>query len=242
MVNRNYELVRLANGEFSIRSRDDCETFHPVAGPIAEAEALYVKQLKLAQRIAETPGELVIWDVGLGAGANAVTAIRHVSECSGQLRMISFDRTTEALAFALQHANELRFPVGFELPMGSMLASNEVEFRSGSLDVTWQLCQFRPHNRSFGFCPAARERTPLSGGLRASDGLNAGQQRSGIQKRLARCDVAALSRRFPGIARRYCATRAKNSTATRDLLRCVFTGAESRDVDARRLQKFVSIT
>jgi hypothetical protein len=50
-VNRRYELVVLKNGVRSIRSLDDGETFHPIAGPVAEAEALYVRQLRLRERI-----------------------------------------------------------------------------------------------------------------------------------------------------------------------------------------------
>ena len=47
-----YSLVTLANGVRSIRSHAEAETFHPVIGPAAEAEALYVRQLDLAGRMA----------------------------------------------------------------------------------------------------------------------------------------------------------------------------------------------
>ncbi len=45
-----YTLVPLANGTFSIRLLANGETFHPVIGPMAEAEALYIRQLKLRER------------------------------------------------------------------------------------------------------------------------------------------------------------------------------------------------
>src|SRR5206468_12259566 len=64
-----YNIVRLANGVHSVHSLAHRETFHPVIGPVAEAEALYVKQLRLAERIRRHAGEFVIWDVGLGAAA-----------------------------------------------------------------------------------------------------------------------------------------------------------------------------
>ena len=64
-----YQLVRLNNGICSVRSLADAETFHPVVGPVAEAEALYVNQLKLRERLQNHSGEFVIWDVGLGAAA-----------------------------------------------------------------------------------------------------------------------------------------------------------------------------
>lgn len=50
-----YELVQLKNGTWSVRSVAE-GTFHPVIGPVAEAEALYVRQLRLAERFAAAPG------------------------------------------------------------------------------------------------------------------------------------------------------------------------------------------
>jgi hypothetical protein len=50
-----YELVRLNSGVYSVRSGCTAETFHPVVGPAAEAEALYVRQLRLRERLMERP-------------------------------------------------------------------------------------------------------------------------------------------------------------------------------------------
>ena len=72
----NYKLVQLAGGAYSIRSLAHGETFHPVVGPVAEAESLYVNQLRLRERLQNHVGEFVIWDVGLGAAANALTVLR----------------------------------------------------------------------------------------------------------------------------------------------------------------------
>jgi hypothetical protein len=68
----SYELVRLQNGEFSLRSLEHGETMHPAIGPVAEAEALYVRQLKIRERVSQHSGPFVVWDVGLGAAANAI--------------------------------------------------------------------------------------------------------------------------------------------------------------------------
>jgi len=61
-----------ADCTFSIHSLAEDETFHPVVGPVAEAQALYINQLKLRQRLQANAGEFVIWDVGLGAGGNVL--------------------------------------------------------------------------------------------------------------------------------------------------------------------------
>ena len=52
MSSPDYILVTLANGVRSVRSLAEAETFHPVIGPVAEAEALYVRQLRLRERFA----------------------------------------------------------------------------------------------------------------------------------------------------------------------------------------------
>ena len=56
--NARYQLVRLNNGICSVRSLADAETFHPVVGPVAEAEALYVNQLRLRERLKIIPANL----------------------------------------------------------------------------------------------------------------------------------------------------------------------------------------
>src|SRR5262245_39464228 len=95
-----YKLVKLANGAHSVRSLTHRETFHPVIGPVAEAQALYVKQLGLAERVRKHAREFVIWDVGLGAAANALTVLRATCDVPCFIRLISFDHTIEPLCFA----------------------------------------------------------------------------------------------------------------------------------------------
>ena len=83
----NYRLVQLACGAHSIHSVAHRETFHPVIGPVAEAEALYVNQLRLRERLQNHSGEFVIWDVGLGAAANALTVLRSTAEIPAGLKL-----------------------------------------------------------------------------------------------------------------------------------------------------------
>src|SRR5229473_6572351 len=99
-----YRIVKLPNGSCSVHSLAHQETFHPVIGPVAEAEALYVRQLQLRERVEKTCGEFVIWDVGLGAAANVLTALRATRDLPSSLHVISFDRTIAPLQFALQHS------------------------------------------------------------------------------------------------------------------------------------------
>ena len=134
-----FQLVRLNNGICSVRSLADGETFHPVIGPVAEAEALYVKQLKLRGRLKNHAGEFVIWDVGLGAAANALVVLRATREIAGTIRLVSFDCTLKPLEFALQHAAALGYFGGYEIHLQTLLRDGRVAFQNEAQAVIWEL-------------------------------------------------------------------------------------------------------
>jgi tRNA U34 5-methylaminomethyl-2-thiouridine-forming methyltransferase MnmC len=133
-----YQLVRLNNGICSVRSLADDETFHPVVGPVAEAEALYVNQLKLRERLKNHVGEFVIWDVGLGAAANALTVLRATRAIACNIRLVSFDHTLEPLEFALKHAAELGYFGGYENHLQEFIRAHRVKFQDGAPSVNWE--------------------------------------------------------------------------------------------------------
>jgi tRNA U34 5-methylaminomethyl-2-thiouridine-forming methyltransferase MnmC len=135
----SYKLVQLANGVHTLHSLEYRETFHPVIGPVAEAEALYVRQLRLLERLQKHTGEFVIWDVGLGAAANAVTVFQAVKECDCSLRLISFDQTREPLQFALEHRESLQYLTGYEKSIAGLLSEGEIRFSNGLAQIAWEL-------------------------------------------------------------------------------------------------------
>ena len=137
-MSNSYQLVRLNNGICSVRSLADDETFHPVIGPVAEAEALYVNQLKLCERLQNHSGEFVIWDVGLGAAANALTVLRATKDIACKIRLVSFDRTLEPLKFALKHAADLGYFGGYENHLKEFLRTHRVNFQDGPQSVNWE--------------------------------------------------------------------------------------------------------
>ena len=106
-----FEIVTVASGARSLRSREHGETFHPVVGPMTEARGLHVEQQRLVERARAIEGPFVIWDVGLGAAANAVAVIEAFRGFDGHARieLHSFDETTTPLAFALAHAESLGY-------------------------------------------------------------------------------------------------------------------------------------
>lgn len=130
--------MHLANGEYSLRSLEHGETFHPVIGPVREAESLYVRQLGLLDRLQNHAGEFVIWDVGLGAAANALTALRLTRSLSCNIRLVSFDRTLGALEFARHHKNQLAYFQDYEEVVDGLLHDGAVTFQDGARRVCWE--------------------------------------------------------------------------------------------------------
>ncbi len=101
------EVIVTRDGHRVVRDAEHDELMHPF-GPRLEGQALYACPARVAERLAEGP--LTLFDVGLGAGTNAIAAWRTARSKSG-LRLFSFDRTTDALALVL---NEAPADFGFE--------------------------------------------------------------------------------------------------------------------------------
>lgn len=141
MTSTGYKLVQLANGARGIHSLADGETMHPVIGPAAEATALYVHQLRLVERIRHAVGEFVIWDVGLGAAANALAVLRATRHLPCAIRLVSFDHTLEPLQFALKHAKALGYFGGYESRAQTLLEKHGATFRDAEQCVGWELRQ-----------------------------------------------------------------------------------------------------
>ena len=126
----------------------DSETMHPGIGPAAEAEALYINQLRLPDRVSDHSNEFVLWDVGLGAGANVLTALRSIRKKlrsleerteTKRIRIVSFDQTDAALAFALQHAGELGYIAGYESEVATLLERRHLRISDGRTEIEWTL-------------------------------------------------------------------------------------------------------
>lgn len=134
-----YSLVRLRNGRHAVFAAAYGEAMHPGAGPVAEAEALHVDQLALRERCFGYRGEFVVWDVGLGAAANALAVVRATGDVACPLRLVSFDITLEPLAFALAHADALEYLRGHESAVRGLLQHHTHEFADGARTVRWEV-------------------------------------------------------------------------------------------------------
>jgi tRNA U34 5-methylaminomethyl-2-thiouridine-forming methyltransferase MnmC len=133
----NYEIVHLGNGSASVRSLTHGETFHPVVGPVAEAEALYVNQLALRERLLDS-GELVVWDVGLGAAANPIVLLESLHGVPGQIQILSFDHTLDPLLFALDHAKELSYVTPYTALLRELAEKSDASLTNQNQEIRWR--------------------------------------------------------------------------------------------------------
>jgi tRNA U34 5-methylaminomethyl-2-thiouridine-forming methyltransferase MnmC len=109
----DFELVTLRNGARAVRHLGHGEVMHPSVGPWQEARALYVEQSRLAEKLRVPGPPLHVWDVGLGAGTNAVAALTCARELGAQqrreLRVVSFEIDRAPLRLALADAQGFPF-------------------------------------------------------------------------------------------------------------------------------------
>ena len=128
MGHPRFEIVRTTTGAISIRDKVVGEIMHNPVGPWVEANALYIDQSELMERMGESSGDaLVLFDVGLGAAANALAAVACATRLSlaghpvRPLRLISFERDLEILRFALANAEQFSHFQGQEEKLQKIL-------------------------------------------------------------------------------------------------------------------------
>ena len=115
----NYEVHTAFEGFSSIRHVSSGEIMHSRNEPMEEARQLYIEQANLAQRVCGGEGEagasqLVIWDVGLGAAANAMAAIAcyEAAAQAGPVRpmqILSFENDLDSLELAFRHSDKFSY-------------------------------------------------------------------------------------------------------------------------------------
>jgi len=136
MPEQLFDLVTVPGGARSLRSLEHGETFHPGIGPMEEANVLHVAQHRLEHRMRVGEG-FVIWDVGLGAGANALAVVEAVlaMKTTARVELRSFDQTLEPLRFALKHAGDLGYPARWEREIAVVLKDGKVDIGR----VSWRI-------------------------------------------------------------------------------------------------------
>ena len=109
----NYEVIRQEGGFHSVRDTRSGEVMHSVNDPSVESRTLYIDQIDLASALEDSDASpLVIWDVGLGAGTNAMSAIAECESVRARnpyaqrtMHIISFENDLDSFRLALQNSS-----------------------------------------------------------------------------------------------------------------------------------------
>lgn len=131
-----FEIVKTSMGVTSIRNNVVNEIMHVPMGPWQEANELYIEQSNLKAKLSEKNlEEFVIYDVGLGAAANALAAIHCARGSHRPLRIVSFEIDLRLLEFALAHSHEFEHFQGYERAIECILKDHHW----GKDNIIWKL-------------------------------------------------------------------------------------------------------
>jgi queuine tRNA-ribosyltransferase len=145
----NFEIYD-QRGRASIRDYTLNETIHSVNDPMLEAKMLYIEQSKLKHRLksgslcSNSNNKLVLWDVGLGAAFNAISAIKCVEDsfnegltnlCSFEL--ISFENDLNPLKLAASYRES--FPHLIHPAIDKLLTDKF--WHNPNLPISWTLLE-----------------------------------------------------------------------------------------------------
>jgi queuine tRNA-ribosyltransferase len=143
---RDREVAKKPITHASIRQISSGETMHSLSDPILEATRLYVDQIKLADRAREQ--SIVVWDVGMGAAANAMAALRAVEKAHGEtIRSENGSPTTFLLQsfecdldpLRLAFSEQKLFPYLQHSAPHSLLKKGEWQSKGGRIE--WRLTE-----------------------------------------------------------------------------------------------------
>jgi len=135
----DYQIIRQDPGFHSIRHIRSGEIMHSVTDPLIEAGTLYIQQSQIPRMLEIITGdELVLWDVGLGSGTNAMAAIFECERINAEtgfqkkIRIISFEKDLDSFRLTVKNPSlfhHVRHPAPSSiLKTGSWLSGSGIEW------------------------------------------------------------------------------------------------------------------
>lgn len=125
-----YELCQHSDGSFGVKIKGGGEAMHSGMEPSKQADILYVQQTKLRTIFAK---ESCVWDVGMGAGVNALAIMCEALKASVPVLLVSFEYDLDALRLVLEHRD--KFPHLKELRYEDFIQQRYLHIEN----VTWKL-------------------------------------------------------------------------------------------------------
>lgn len=137
-----FDWVVHSNGSFSIRDLENDQAMHSRIGPWEEANRVYAEPSRPELPILNGLN-LVIHDVGMGTGANAIAALERVKKLAGKgsIEIHSFELKPDGIRFALSDdGTRLPFLTSeYRNIFRELLEKGKSEFTSGGVQVKWHL-------------------------------------------------------------------------------------------------------
>ena len=138
----SFAIRHLGRGLHAVAHLESGEVMHPMAGPWREANELYVRATDLERLLRlRDAAPLTVFDVGLGAAANALAALATREALCGAgtptrpLHIVSFEQDLAALAMAIDEAEALVYPLPYLTQLEALLEDG----RWATKGVTWEL-------------------------------------------------------------------------------------------------------
>lgn len=136
-----HEIVLFDNGTASVRNTAHGEAMHSSVGPAIEARHVYLEQTRIPERLAAgDSAPFIVYDLGLGIGANALAVIechRQLGPVARPLRVISFENDTGGLYMGLSEPG--RFPQIASHRAAVEQVLNEGCWKDPSGRIEWEL-------------------------------------------------------------------------------------------------------
>jgi len=135
-----YEVVTNASGHSTIRHTLSGELMHSVNNPVEEALNLYIHQSQIIEKLkVNIHEELVVWDVGLGAGFNSMSLIWEIKKQGDTIqrpvRIVSFENNLHPLELVIK--NSACFPHAHHPAPQSILSQQH--WTCSKLKIRWEL-------------------------------------------------------------------------------------------------------
>lgn len=129
----------------SIQQISSGEIMHAQSDPTDESHRLYVEQTKIVEKAAAAARPYIVWDVGLGAGANAMAVVRAIEAKLAEgragapieMEIWSFENDLNSLRLALNHPKLF----SYLKHAGPYTLIEEREWRAKDGSLAWKLLE-----------------------------------------------------------------------------------------------------
>lgn len=139
----DYEIFPLPDGSANIKNTSSGEIMHSQIRADLEAKSVYFDQSGIEKLAASASGEIVLWDVGMGAAANSMTTLLQYEKLftanpqTRPLKIFSFENDLDSLRLASHHQDRFHY-LRHSAPSALLQAGN---FVSKKYPVEWKLFQ-----------------------------------------------------------------------------------------------------